>query len=85
MPKGADGLVLLPYFMGEAFAHMGPQSPRFFRAVLLPHARAHAFRSVLEGIGYALEHHAEILREQGLMPKRIVAVDAARAATCSGK
>lgn len=34
------------------------------------------FRAVPEGIGYALEHHAEILRDQGLMPGRIVAADA---------
>ena len=34
------------------------------------------YRAILEGIGFALEHHAEILRDQGLMPERIVAVDA---------
>ncbi|WP_303883272.1 FGGY-family carbohydrate kinase, partial [Acetomicrobium mobile] len=41
----------------------------------LYHGRGHVFRSILEGIGYGLEHHAEVARELGIMPKRIVAVD----------
>ncbi|NLT16287.1 MAG: FGGY-family carbohydrate kinase [Clostridiales bacterium] len=76
VPKGADGLVLLPYFMGERSPIWDPKARGVFFGLSLYHTRGHMFRSVLEGIGYALEHHAEILREQGLMPKRIVAVDA---------
>jgi xylulokinase len=76
VPKGSDGLVLLPYFMGERSPIWDPKARGMFFGLSLYHTRGHLFRAVLEGIGYALEHHAEILRDQGLMPDRIVAVDA---------
>ena len=76
IPKGSDGLVLLPYFMGERSPIWDPKARGTFIGLSLYHTRAHMFRAILEGIGYALEHHAEILRGMGLMPKRITAVDA---------
>jgi xylulokinase len=76
VPKGSDGLVLLPYFMGERSPIWDPKARGSFFGLSLYHTRGHVFRAILEGIGFALEHHAEILREQGLMPDRVVAVDA---------
>ncbi|HHW92089.1 MAG TPA: FGGY-family carbohydrate kinase [Firmicutes bacterium] len=76
VPKGSDGLVLLPYFMGERSPIWDPKARGVFFGLSLYHTRGHMFRAIMEGIGFALEHHAEILREQGLMPERIVAVDA---------
>jgi xylulokinase len=76
VPKGSDGLVMLPYFMGERSPIWDPKARGVLFGLSLYHTRGHVFRSILEGIGYALEHHAEILRDLGLMPKRMVAVDA---------
>ena len=75
VPKGSDGLVLLPYFMGERSPIWDAKARGTFFGLSLYHTRGHMFRAILEGIGFALEHHAEVLRKQGLMPERIIAVD----------
>ncbi len=72
---GSEGLVLLPYFMGERTPIWDPHARGVIFGLSLYHGRGHVFRSILEGIGYGLEHHAEVARELGIMPERIVAVD----------
>ena len=74
-PKGADGLIVLPYFMGERSPIWDPFARGTFFGLSLYHNRGHMFRAIIEGIALALEHHAVYLRERGQMPKRIVAVD----------
>ena len=74
-PKGADGLITLPYFLGERSPICDAKARGMFFGLSMYHGRGHMFRSIIEGIGFALEHHAEILREKGAMPERIVVCD----------
>ncbi|MDK2784816.1 MAG: ribulokinase [Bacillota bacterium] len=75
IPPGSDGLVLLPYFMGERTPIWDPYARGVFFGLSLYHTRAHLYRAIMEGIGYGLAHHAEVARELGIMPERVVAVD----------
>lgn len=75
LPPGSDGLVLLPYFLGEKT----PLHDTFARGTVvglgLNHGRHHLFRAVLEGVAYGFRHHVDVLQELSLEPARILASD----------
>jgi len=48
-PAGSDGLVFLPYLMGERTPHLDPQARGVWFGLTAAHRRAHLVRSVLEG------------------------------------
>jgi xylulokinase len=66
---GSDGLVLLPYFLGEKTPLQDPLARGTLVGLTLSHTRAHVFRAVLEGISYGFLHHLEVLAEHGLHPR----------------
>jgi len=57
LPPGADGLLFLPYLMGERSPVWDAQASGAFVGLGLHHGRPHLYRAVLEGITYALEHN----------------------------
>jgi xylulokinase len=63
---GSDGLVLLPYFLGEKTPIHDPLARGVFFGLTLSHTRAHAYRAILEGIAYGFRHHLAVLSERGL-------------------
>jgi xylulokinase len=63
---GSDGLVLLPYFLGEKTPIHDPLARGVFFGLTLSHTRAHAYRAILEGIAYGFQHHLAVLAELGL-------------------
>lgn len=63
---GSQGLVLLPYFLGEKTPIHDPLARGVWLGLTLSHSRAHLFRSVLEGVAYGFKHHLKILAEKGL-------------------
>jgi xylulokinase len=66
LPPGADGLILLPYFLGEKTPLHDPYARGTLVGLTLSHTRAHVYRAVLEGIAFGFYHHLEVLRERGL-------------------
>jgi xylulokinase len=70
VPAGADGLVLLPYFLGEKTPVNDPQARGTLIGLTLSHTRAHIYRAVLEGIAYGFRHHLAVLAEHGYAPSR---------------
>lgn len=62
-PAGSDGLLFLPYLMGERTPHLDPQARGVFCGLTGAHKQAHMTRAVLEGVAYSLRDCAEILRE----------------------
>ena len=56
---GADGIVFLPYLMGERSPVWDGQASGAFVGLNLFHTRAHLYRAVLEGVTYALRHNME--------------------------
>ena len=63
---GADGLVWLPYLMGERTPHMDPDARAAFIGLSGFHTRAHVVRAILEGVAFSLRESLDIFRELGL-------------------
>lgn len=62
---GSDGLITLPYFMGERTPIWDPFARGVMFGMSLTHTRAHIIRSYMEGAVYALYHNYKIMLESG--------------------
>lgn len=72
---GSDGLVILPYLLGEKTPIFDPKARGVFFGLSLHHTPAHVFRAILESVIYGFRHHVDVLAEQGLRPKRVFATN----------
>jgi xylulokinase len=68
---GADGVLALPYFLGEKTPLNDPNARGAFVGLHLGHTRAHLYRAVLEAVAYGFRHHIEVFAELGHAPQRI--------------
>ncbi|NHM32468.1 FGGY-family carbohydrate kinase [Neobacillus terrae] len=68
---GSDGLITLPYFLGEKTPINDTKARGMFIGLNLSHTRAHIYRSILEGIGFGFKHHLEVFRELGTRINRV--------------
>ncbi|MBW0450318.1 hypothetical protein EN871_13575 [bacterium M00.F.Ca.ET.228.01.1.1] len=76
---GSDGVMFLPYLMGERSPVWDAKASGAFVGLSLFHTRAHLYRAVLEGVSFALKHNIEAGRQgaQSLEDKLIVVGGAA--------
>lgn len=74
-PPGADGLIFLPYLMGERTPIWDAQARGVFIGLVSSHRRGHLFRAVLEGVAYAYRQMLEILAEKGSAVHEVVAIN----------
>jgi xylulokinase len=65
---GSEGLILLPYFLGEKTPIQDPWARGAFIGLTLSHTRAHVYRAILEGISFGFLHHLQVLAEHDLKP-----------------
>ena len=78
LPCGADGLLFLPYLMGERSPVWDARASGAFVGLGLHHGRAHLYRAVLEGISFALRHNIEAgVRGIGALDEALVVVGGA--------
>ena len=75
LPAGSDGLVLLPYFLGEKTPLHDPAARGTIFGLDLHHDRYHLFKAVLESVVYGFRHHFEVLSERNLPVRRVFASD----------
>ncbi len=73
-PKGAKGLICLPYFSGERTPIHDPQARGAFFGLNLTHTRGDIYRAALEGIAAATRHITDTYAEAGSPPTRVLAV-----------
>jgi len=66
IPAGSEGIIVLPYFMGERSPIWDPKAKGVFFGVTLYHTRAHLYRALMEGGAYALRHNMEEGLKAGL-------------------
>jgi xylulokinase len=59
---GCDGLLYLPYLMGERAPHLDPYARGVFFGLTARHGRCEMIRSVMEGVAYSLRDCLEIIR-----------------------
>lgn len=72
-PEGSEGLVFLPYLMGERTPHKDPMARAAFVGAGARHGREHFARSVFEGITFGMRDSLEIFRELKVPIRRVVA------------
>lgn len=63
---GCNGLVVLPYFMGERTPVWDPYARGMALGLSLDHGRGHFIRALMEGAAYGWRHNFEIMRGSGL-------------------
>jgi len=72
---GAEGLILLPYLMGERTPIWDPHARGVYVGLTPYHTRAHMYRAALEGVAFGFRHMAEIIEQQGVEIGEIIAVN----------
>jgi len=70
-PAGCEGLIYLPYLMGERTPHLDPLARGVFFGLTARHTRAHMIRAVLEGVAFSLRDGLDIFEEMGVPSKQI--------------
>ena len=75
VPAGAEGLVLLPYVLGEKTPLHDPYARGTLVGFGLNHTLAHIWRAALEGVIFGFRHHTEIFTERGAAVTRVLACD----------
>ncbi|WP_027092785.1 FGGY-family carbohydrate kinase [Cohnella thermotolerans] len=75
VPPGSDGLIVLPYFLGEKTPIFDPEARGVLFGMSLAHKREHLFRAILESVIYGFRHHIEVIHGLGYEPKRILATN----------
>ena len=70
-PAGCEGLIYLPYLMGERTPHLDPFARGVFFGLTARHTRAHMIRAVLEGVAYSLRDGLEIFKEMGVPSQQV--------------
>lgn len=63
VPPGSDGVVWLPYLMGERTPHLDPHARGALLGLTARHTRAHVTRGVLEGVAHSLRDTLTIFAE----------------------
>ncbi|MQT15268.1 FGGY-family carbohydrate kinase [Segnochrobactrum spirostomi] len=74
-PAGAEGLTILPYFLGEKTPIHDPAARGVFDGLDLSHDIGHLWRALLESYAYAIRHHVEVLKDMGHKAERFVVSD----------
>lgn len=65
VPPGSEGLIWLPYLMGERTPHLDAYARGGWVGMTAKHTRAHLVRSILEGVSYSLNDCLGIIESLG--------------------
>ena len=76
---GSNGLIYLPYLMGERTPHLDPDARGVFFGLSARHGKQHMIRAILEGVVFSLRDCLEIIRSME------VAVNEVRASGGGGR
>ncbi|MCR5085143.1 MAG: xylulokinase [Succinivibrionaceae bacterium] len=68
VPIGADGLVYLPYLMGERSPILDPDARGVLFGLSARHTRAHLARATIEGVTLSQRQNLHVLGEMGIHP-----------------
>ena len=63
---GCEGLIYLPYLMGERTPHLDPYAKGVFFGLSAKHGRREMIRSVMEGVCYSLRDCLEIIKDMNV-------------------
>ncbi len=72
---GSQGLITLPYFLGEKTPIFDTRARGIIFGLDLHHNRGDIFRSIMESVVFGFMHHIEVLNESGFEIKRVFISD----------
>jgi xylulokinase len=75
VPPGSDGVLCLPYFLGEKTPIQDPSARGTFTGLSLGHGPGHLWRSLLEAVAFGFRHHIDVFDQLGYAPRRFFASD----------
>lgn len=75
LPAASEGIIVLPYFLGEKTPLFDPVARGVIYGLTLSHGYAHIFRAILESVVYGFRHHIDVLTDMGYTPRQIIATD----------
>ena len=81
VPAGANGLLFLPYLMGERSPYWNPQARGALVGLAMPHGQAELARAVLEGVALNLGLILEVLRAQNVQINRLLLIGGGASST----
>jgi len=70
---GSEGLLFLPYLMGERTPYSDPNARGTFIGLSMTHQRGHMTRAIVEGVSFGLKDSMEIIKQQNI-PANVVRV-----------
>jgi xylulokinase len=68
---GSEGLIFLPYLIGERTPYPDPDAKGVFFGLSLRHKKAHLIRAVMEGVTYGLRDSLMLIKDLKLPIKEI--------------
>ncbi|WP_236011589.1 xylulokinase [Alicyclobacillus fructus] len=71
VPAGCEGLVFLPYLMGERTPHLDPLAKGVFFGITPRHTRAHFVRAIMEGVAFSLRDGLALMEDLNLPVEEI--------------
>ena len=66
VPPGSQGLIALPYLMGERSPLWDSDARGTIFGLSLNHTKGHLVRALMEGVAYAMYHNYTLIQEAGL-------------------
>jgi xylulokinase len=73
VPPGAEGLLFLPYLVGERVVREKTQAKGAFYGLTLRHHHAHLIRATMEGVVFSLRRVLDVFHQLDVRPCQIVA------------
>lgn len=77
IPAGSEGLLVLPYFMGERSPIWDGNARGTIMGLSLYHTRAHLYHAFMEGVAFALRHNMECAPAEVPMDREMILVGGA--------
>ena len=74
VPPGSDGLIVLPYYMGERTPIWDPNATGVFFGMTLAHGKSHMYHAILESVAYSLRDIMDSMKTEEKEPDKIVLV-----------
>ncbi|MGQ4872648.1 MAG: FGGY-family carbohydrate kinase [Promethearchaeia archaeon] len=68
---GANGIILIPHFVGAGAPHWNPYARGIIFGLSLGHKRRDLYRAVLEGVAFEVRKNVEVFKEIGITPKEL--------------
>ncbi len=71
IPPGSEGVVILPYLLGEKTPLFDVDAKGVVYGLTLSHTRDHVYRAMLEAVAFSFRHHLQVFEALGLPINRV--------------